>query len=70
MAELASIRLAWSYSEGRERERESEREREREREREIFFYLETHLAFLDYVKAFENVKRQTLKYYTVKIFPI
>jgi len=28
MAELASIRLAWSYSEGRERERARERERD------------------------------------------
>jgi hypothetical protein len=42
--------------------------RGRNRERE--FNLETHLAFLCYVEAFENVKRQTLKYYTVNIFPI
>ena len=56
-AELASICcLAWNYL-------------QKNREREIF-NLETHLAFLGYMEASGNVKRQTLKYYTIKIFPI
>jgi len=43
-----------------------EREREREAEKETEFNLETRLTFLGYVEAFENFKKQNLKYYTIK----